>query len=201
MSFPSQMTAIVIRAPGGPEMLVPEQRPVDVEWTGPRSLQVTIPRVLDWHLELGSTLTTRALSAMGGAMPRWLWRNPATLAMTGRMASAVLSTGKLHLQGRAPNGHVFQAHPHQTWLITASRACIDGQDAGTPAPLASQTHLGEVWLPQRGLFFAGEAYFKPHGDYPHSRDDDHSRTTGHDEPGGIRSTVRVGEQLGQVGSR
>ena len=27
-ALPAQMTAIAIRAPGGPEMLVPEQRPV-----------------------------------------------------------------------------------------------------------------------------------------------------------------------------
>ena len=28
MTLPARMTAIAIKAPGGPEMLVPEQRPV-----------------------------------------------------------------------------------------------------------------------------------------------------------------------------
>src|SRR6185369_9698132 len=34
MSIPLQMTAVVIRAPGGPEMLVPEQRPVAAPGAG-----------------------------------------------------------------------------------------------------------------------------------------------------------------------
>jgi NADPH2:quinone reductase len=34
MNLPSRMTAIAIRAPGGPEMLVPEQRPVPVPGAG-----------------------------------------------------------------------------------------------------------------------------------------------------------------------
>src|SRR3954471_347513 len=33
-SLPSQMTAIAIRAPGGPEVLVPEQRPVPAPGSG-----------------------------------------------------------------------------------------------------------------------------------------------------------------------
>src|SRR5215831_12517935 len=34
MSLPATMTAIAIRAPGGPEMLVPEQRPVPAPGRG-----------------------------------------------------------------------------------------------------------------------------------------------------------------------
>src|SRR3954463_14755016 len=41
MSFPSRMTAIVIRAPGGPEMLVPEERPVAAPGAGEVLVKVT----------------------------------------------------------------------------------------------------------------------------------------------------------------
>src|SRR6201995_6057302 len=34
MTLPSRMTAIAIRAPGGPEMLVPEERPVPTPGAG-----------------------------------------------------------------------------------------------------------------------------------------------------------------------
>jgi hypothetical protein len=122
---------------------------------------VRIPGTLAWQVELGSTLPSRLLSAVGGAAPRWLWRNPAALAATARLAGPVLGAGRIRLQGSVPNGQWFQANPHLAWIVTASRASIAGQDVGPPGPLEAQTRLGDVWLPQRGLFFIGEAYFEP----------------------------------------
>jgi hypothetical protein len=45
------------------------------------------------------------------------------------------------------------------WRVVGGRAELDGADLGALAPLREQTRLGDFWLPQRGLFFAGQARF------------------------------------------
>src|SRR6202166_63142 len=45
MTLPATMTAIAIRAPGGPEMLVPEQRPVPTPGVGEILVKVAAARV------------------------------------------------------------------------------------------------------------------------------------------------------------
>jgi hypothetical protein len=134
--------------------------PIDLRWASPDALVVSIPGVLEWQVDLGSNLPSRAMSGMGAAMPTMLWRNSAALALTARMAAPVLGTGKIRLQGKVPNGQWFQANPRQMWLVTESRAAIAGEDAGAPAPLNAQTRLGDLWLPQRGIFFVGQSYLE-----------------------------------------
>ncbi len=36
-----------------------------------------------------------------------------------------------------------------------------GIDIGAPGPLPQQEHLGDFWIPQRGLFVIGQAFFEP----------------------------------------
>jgi hypothetical protein len=134
--------------------------PIDLRWTSPDSLLVSIPGLLEWQVDLGSNLPSRAMSGMGSAMPTTIWRNSAALALTARMAAPVLGTGKIRLQGKVPNGQWFQANPRQMWLVTDSHAVIDGEAAGAPAPLNAQTRLGDLWLPQRGIFFVGQSYLE-----------------------------------------
>jgi hypothetical protein len=136
---------------------------IDLVWSGPRSLRVTIPSFLEWEVQLGSTPATWLMNLVGAATPRSLWRSSAGLAVMGKVGGPLLQTGKLRLHGAVPNGQQFQANPQIVWVITASRATIDGQDAGPAGPLAQQTRLGDVWLPQRGIFFVGEAYLEPTG--------------------------------------
>ena len=52
-----------------------ETREIDISWSGPWSLRVTIPGLLEWDVELGSTRATRIMTALGGAAPRSMWRN------------------------------------------------------------------------------------------------------------------------------
>jgi hypothetical protein len=122
-------------------------------------LRVTIDGLLDWRLELGANAATRALSAMGSVAPRWLLKNDATLSAMGATAGPLLRVGHMALHGQAPNDYWFKANPRQTWLVADSQAQIDGVDLGPVGPLDQQTRLGDFWLPQRGLFFAGEVYF------------------------------------------
>jgi hypothetical protein len=138
-----------------------ETCPIDMTWTGPRTLAVRIADRLSWEIELGSTLSTRLMSAMGAVTPRWMWHSRAALGGMARMAGPMLGAGKMRLQGSVPNRQHFQANPHTLWTVTASRATIDGEDLGPIGPLQRQTRVADFWLPQRGLFFVGEIFFDP----------------------------------------
>jgi hypothetical protein len=93
--------------------------PIELRWSSPDSLLVSIPDMLEWQVDLGAT------------PPRW----PSPLAWPSRC----WGTGKIRLKGKVPNGQWFQANPRQMWLVTDSRGVIGGEDAGPPAPLAAQT--------------------------------------------------------------
>jgi hypothetical protein len=94
------------------------------------------------------------MSTMGRHMPAWAWRNRAVLGAMGRMAGLMLSAGRMRLTGDMPNGQEFHAAPRRIWAIHSSRAVLNGTDLGPVGPLAEQDHLGDFWLPQRGIFFA-----------------------------------------------
>jgi hypothetical protein len=49
----------------------------------------------------------------------------------------------------------------QIWRVVGATATYRGQDLGEPAPLDAQAHLGDFWLPQRGVFYVGRARFTP----------------------------------------
>lgn len=123
-------------------------------WTGPASLAITVPGVLQWRLELKSTPATAALSTVARTMPAAVWRSEKLLGAMGRMMGPLLRSGKMGLAGRVPNGQYFRARPLRVWMVGASAATIDGEDAGNPRPLPVQEHLADFWLPQRGVFVA-----------------------------------------------
>src|SRR5262249_3125154 len=137
-----------------------EVRDINLSWPTAWTLRVNIPNVLEWDVDLGANLAMRAMNLMGGRMPHAFWRNRAALAATARVAGPMAGTGKMRLQGTVPNGQRFQVNSQRGWFVTASRARIYGEDAGPAGPLAQQAHLGDMWLPQKGLFFVGEAYME-----------------------------------------
>ncbi|MEU4316332.1 hypothetical protein [Nocardia sp. NPDC024068] len=133
---------------------------IAVTWLGPYSLTVEIPDVLDWSIELGRSAATAAMTGLGGVMPAALWRSPAVLSMMSRVAGPALGVGRVRLSGAAPNGQWFRTNPKMLWTVEDSAARLDGVDIGPPGPLAEQTKLGDFWLPQRGMFAVGQAYFE-----------------------------------------
>src|SRR5690606_21691017 len=139
---------------------VPAPRPVEVTWSGPRTLLVTIEDELDWRLTLRSTAATRLMSAGAAAMPTRWWSNARVLSAMAAVAGPLLGAGRVALQGTAPNGQWFRAAPRHMWLVASSSARWRGVDLGSPAPLDRQAHLGDVPMPQRGIFFAGTAVFE-----------------------------------------
>jgi hypothetical protein len=76
------------------------------------------------------------------------------------VAGPLLQSGKIRLAGTTPNGQHFQANPHVCWMVDNSRARIMDHDAGRMGPLEQQARLGDFWLPQRGIFFLGEARYR-----------------------------------------
>jgi hypothetical protein len=103
--------------PGGAERV-----PIDVTWTGPRSLRVTVPDVLAWEVHLAATAATRLLSSASRLLPDRRWDSDRVLGAMGRVAGLLLRAGRVRLQGTVPNGQHFQAAPRLVWAVTNSTA-------------------------------------------------------------------------------
>lgn len=133
---------------------------IDVAWVTPWSLFVEIPNLLAWHIDIGATLSTRLMSAVGGRLPARAWTNRAMLAALGRAAGPTLRAGRVRLAGTAPNGQRFMIAPAQVWAVTDSRAAWRGADLGPVGPLPDQPRLAGFRPPQRGLFVVGSGHFE-----------------------------------------
>ena len=134
---------------------------IDVSWRDDRTFEVTLGDELSWRIDLGATPATRMMTAMGGVLPEAGWNSDAVLGAMGPMARTMLHTGKIQLRGATPNGPRFKAVPLKIWRLTGTAASYRGKDVGAPGPLDTQAHLGDFWLPQRGVFFVGRARFEP----------------------------------------
>ncbi len=132
---------------------------IEVTWADDWTLDVSMGDRLSWELKLHATPATQMMTAMGSAAPQWAWTSDAVLASMGPMAGGFLRSGRIRLHGRTPNGPHFKAAPMRVWRVAGGKARLHDADLGTLAPLAEQTRLGDFWLPQRGLFFAGQARF------------------------------------------
>jgi hypothetical protein len=133
--------------------------PIDLTWTGPRSLHVTVPDVLAWEVHLAATAATRLLSSASRLLPDRGWDSDRVLDAMGRVAGLLLRAGRVRLQGTVPNGQHFQNAPQLVWAVANSTALVGGHDVGPPSPLPHQDRLGDFWLPQRGIFAVGRARF------------------------------------------
>ncbi len=135
---------------------------IDLDWPGASRLAVAIPAVgLTWTVDLAATPATRALSALGGALPDRAWRSRAVLTAMGPVAGALLGAGTLGMVGRSPNGQRFTANPRRVWVVDDSSASLGEVDLGPPGRLAEQARLGDFRIPQRGIFVIGRAFFDP----------------------------------------
>ncbi|MGV9710095.1 hypothetical protein ACWDTI_05475 [Gordonia sp. NPDC003424] len=132
---------------------------IDVTWVGDREFDVSLGDEIRWHIALTASPATAMMSAVGASMPTGAWTSDPVLAAMGPMARMMLGAGRIRLHGRTPNGNGFKAAPLAVWRVADSAATVGGVDAGRPAALPTQSHLGDFWLPQRGLFFIGNARF------------------------------------------
>jgi hypothetical protein len=135
-------------------------RDIELDWTGESTLQITIAEAgFIWEVTLATSAATRALNAIGALVPDRAWRAPTVLAVMGPAAGQALRTGRVAMTGRTPNGHAFVVNPQRIWRTTQSSARLGDQHLGPPGPLGQQARLGDFWVPQRGIFAIGRAFF------------------------------------------
>jgi hypothetical protein len=125
---------------------------IDIAWVDSMRFRVVVGNVIEWPVVLGTSVTTRLLNTVAGAIPERAWQSPAVLRVMGAVVEATLGTGRMNFTGQTPNGHRYIANPRQVWLIESSHALIDGVSVGRVGPLGDQASVGDLLLPQRGLF-------------------------------------------------
>lgn len=133
---------------------------IELTWPDAHRLRVRIPGTLEWDIALRATPATRTMSAMAGAMPAAARSSDPLLGAMGPMSRPMLRAGRMRLTGASPNRQHFQVVPLRVWSVAASTATVDGDDLGSTHPLDEQSRLGDFWMPQRGIFYVGEARFE-----------------------------------------
>jgi hypothetical protein len=74
------------------------------KWDGPHSLRVTVPDMLDWRIELGSTPATVMMTALSHRLAPITWRSNAFQRVVNAVAAALLRARRIGMSGTAPNG-------------------------------------------------------------------------------------------------
>jgi hypothetical protein len=138
-------------------------REIEISWTSSQDFTLSIQEDpgLEWHLSLAQTPVTRLMDAVDSVLPDALWRKEAVLKAMGKAAGLMLRAGRLPMAGQVPNGQRFHLTPKHIWVIQSSTARMDNQDLGSVGALPVQTKLGDFWIPQRGIFVIGLAFFEP----------------------------------------
>jgi hypothetical protein len=133
---------------------------IDLEWTGPRTLHVTMDEpALDWTVTAARSPLLALLNPLSAAMPLSSWRPPALVRVRERLAQA-LGMGRLQLTGVMPSGHVGLLMPQRMYLVDESRAVLGDVDMGRPTRLRRNPTIGGVPLPARGVLAIGQAMWR-----------------------------------------
>jgi hypothetical protein len=74
------------------------------KWDGPHSLRVTVPDMLDWRIELGSTPATVMMTALSHRLPPIASRSNAFQRVVNAVAAALLRAGRVGMSGTASSG-------------------------------------------------------------------------------------------------
>ena len=145
----------------GPACVHTDHARLDLRWTGPASIRVTMEAPwLEWTLTASSTRLLDSLNALGARLPLATWRSAPMVHARERLAQT-LGMGRLHMSGVMPSGHVGTLMPQRMYLVDEARAVLDGVDLGHPARLAANPAIGDVPLPARGVLAVGGAVFRP----------------------------------------
>jgi len=168
---------------------------IRVAWVASHELEISIPAArLDWSIKLAATPTTQAINWIGRRIPDRLWHSKSLLSLMSGVAGRLLDAGHVALHGRVPNGQRFIVNPRLLWSVADSTAVWRGADLGRPHPLDSQVRLGDFWIPNRGIFAAGEGYFELF-DASRHRAETSRRTAAEPTQGNGRRSVVAGEAL------
>jgi hypothetical protein len=133
---------------------------IELEWTEPSTIRLAVPEVeLEWSATLRASGVTTLFNAVAAILPDRLWKAKPVLSLMGPVAGTALRAGRVGLAGVAPNGQRFIANPLRVWLVAEAAASLRGVDFGPMGALDPQAALGDFWIPQRGIFAIGRAYF------------------------------------------
>jgi hypothetical protein len=130
---------------------------IDLDWTGPRTLHVTMDEpALDWTVTAVRSPVMGLLNPLSAAMPLSSWRPPALVRARERLAQA-LGMGRLQMSGVMPSGHSGLLMPQRMYLVNESSVVLGGVDLGGPTRLRENPTIGGVPLPARGVLAIGQA--------------------------------------------
>lgn len=133
---------------------------IDLAWTGPRTLHVTMDEpALDWTVTVARSPLMGLLNPLSAAMPLSSWRPRALVRARERLAQA-LGMGRLEMSGVMPSGHAGLLMPHRMYLVNQSSAVLGGVDLGSPTRLRDNPDIGGVPLPARGVLAIGQAMWQ-----------------------------------------
>lgn len=143
--------------------------PISIRWIGPRSFRVRVGGgVVDWSVTLAATPATLLLHALRVVVPEHYWRRPDLLHTLSRLAGPLFDAGQIRLTGRSSNGQHFMAMPERVWMVSSSVATVHSTPLGSPRALPEQAFLGDLAIPQRGIFMVGSAEFESYDPARHS---------------------------------
>lgn len=163
---------------------------IRLAWADSHKLEISVPAIeLDWSIKLAATPATRAINRIGRLIPERLWHSTAALSLLSGVAGRLLDAGHISLHGRVPNGQRFIVNPRLLWSVAGSTAVLGRVNLGCPCPLHEQERLGDFWIPNRGLFAAGQGYFEPFDAARHRADTSRHITAHPSRPGQPHSVV------------
>ena len=146
---------------------------IDLTWTGPMSLRVTVdaPR-LDWTLTAAQPPLLRVLNAMSACLPTWTWRPHSLLRAREVLARRILRMGDIRMSGTMPSGHTGTLMPERMYSIDESTATLDRKSLGHAARVTPTPDIGGFPLPARGVLAIGQAAWPilDHDEYARTRE-------------------------------
>lgn len=126
--------------------------PIHVTWTTPSALRVDVGAEVMWQITLRASTMTRLLSVVASLTPERAYRMPALHRGMALVVDAAFGADRIKLTGRTPNGHRFVMRPRKLWLVETSTALVSGRPVGLQGALEEQAALGDLLIPQQGLF-------------------------------------------------
>jgi hypothetical protein len=133
---------------------------IGLEWAGPRTLHVTMDEpALKWTVTASRSPMMGLLNRFSAAMPIASWRSRSLVRDRERLAHR-LGMGRVELSGVAPSGHQGLLMPQRMYLVTTSRAVLNGVPMGSPIRLRQNPTIGGVPLPARGVLAIGQAMWR-----------------------------------------
>jgi hypothetical protein len=130
---------------------------IGLEWTGPRTLRVTVDQPqLEWTVTAARSPVLGLLNPVSASLPTATWK-PRPLVRARELLARALGMGAIELAGEMPSGHTGLLMPERMHFVNESHATLQGADLGRPIRLSENPTIGDVPLPRRGVLSIGQA--------------------------------------------